>query len=527
MKKFLKNNVLSASINVYKKNCRRASGSSFFTFTLYLRFICLMPLIIPACISAQQPQDYNHLAFQNILSLRFDEASLNIGKSKEINPENPCSVFLENLQDFLRCVIDGDDASYQEYKATNAKRTGMLNSHAGNVALYYKAEMNFHSFLLAMYHQENLYALRKLILAWNQLNHFLKQADNPAEGRKLRGMMLVVFSAIPDEIEWMSSLAGIRSNFDEGITMLEKNLQTHKPGSPEFIESVIIITYLKNIIKQDYQASFNRLGKLPAEYLENPLYRLIYIISASKSRHNDEVIRIAQTYHQDPHEHHVCYFDYLYGSALLNRMDRNAEIALQKYVECTLSDIYLKSAYRKLAWNYLIHSDTSSFERFRKLVLETGSQVADVDRQAYHECALPGIPNTDLLKARLLFDGGYYRQAKSLLLKKATREGLQNAYQQTEYAYRLARIYHQNNETGKAARLYRFTFENGMKHPVYYAACSALQLGNIYEQLGDFRKAKSYYLKVLRTSEKSYGYRFRHSAREGIRRLDDINTAQE
>ena len=146
--------------------------------------------------------------------------------------------------------------------------------------------------------------------------------------------------------------------------------------------------------------------------------------------------------------------------------------------------------------------------------------------EAYHEFALSSIPNTDLLKARLLFDGGFYHQAKSLLLKKETREGLQNVYQQIEYSYRLARIYHQSNETDKAVRLYQLTLEKGMNHPTYYAVNSALQLGTIYEKHGNTEKAGSYYLKVIEIPEKSYGYRFRHSAREGISRLEEIAAVQ-
>jgi hypothetical protein len=520
MKKFLKNNVLSVSINIYRKNCPRLSGSSFFSSILYQKFVYLLLLVTPLNVGAQQSTGFNHLAFQDIISLRFDEASLNLRKSKDIDPDNPYTVFLENYLQFVRCAIDGDRTAYLSYKTAHGKRVQILNGHSEDAAMCFQAEMNLHSFLLAIHHEDNFQALKRLMLARNQLNYFLQHTDNPATGHRLQGMLLLILSAIPDEFTRISSLAGIRGDYDKGMALLEECMHQYEPHTAEYLEMIIIITFIRNMIKQDYQANFNRLGRLPGEYLKNPLYRLVYVISASKSGHNDEVIKTTQTYYQDPEEHQICYFNYIYGSALLNRMDSKAEIPLHQYIDCSLSDRFVKSAYRKLAWNYLVHGDTLSFEKYRKLVLDSGSLNADVDRQAYYELAFPGIPNTDLVKARLLFDGGYYDQSKSLLLKKETRKGLQNLYQQTEYAYRLARIYHLSNETDKAARLYQLTLEKGMGHPFYYAAYSALQLGIIYEQLGDNRKAKSYYLKVFETSDKSYGFRFRHSAREGIRRLD-------
>ncbi len=527
MKKSLKNNVLNTSINIYRKNCPRLSGSSFFYYILYRKLVYLLLLVTPLNVGAQHNTGFNQLAFRNIIGLRFDKASLNLRKSKEIDPDNAYTVFLENYLQFVRCAIDGDHASYRSYKAAHVKRTKILNGHSEDTALYFQAEMNLQSFLLAIYYQDNFQALKKLMLARNQLNYILQHTDNPATDRRLQGMFLIILSAIPDEFAWISSLAGIRGDYDKGITMLEEYMHQYEPSTTEYLEMIVIITFIRNIYKQDYQANYNRLGRLPGDYLKNPLYRLVYVISAAKSGYNDEVIKTIQAYPQKPEEHRICYFRYLYGSALLNRMDSNAEVPLHQYIECSSSDLFIKSVYRKLAWNYLIHGDTLSFEKYREMVLDSGNLNADVDRQAHYEYTVPGIPNTDLVRARLLFDGGYYDQAKSLLLKKETKKELKNGYQQTEYAYRLARIYHRNNETDKAARLYLLTLENGSGHPLYYAAYSALQLGIIYEQLGDAPKAKSYYLKAIETSEKSYGNRFRHSAREGIMRLEKKANARD
>jgi|GEM_PF-2653244 len=525
MKKYLKNNDLDILITKFITNCQLLPGSSFFYSWAY-RVILYLLVSMPIHVSAQHARDFNSAAFKNIISLKFDEASQNLKKSREASPGNPNAIFLENYMHFIQSAIDGDDASYKYYKANSAKRIETLRNHTEDAALYFQAEMNFHSFLLALYHQENFQALKKFLQANSQIKHFLKHADNPETGRKLQGMLLIILSAIPEEYTWITSLIGLQGDLDDGITMLEDHMQMYESNAPEYLEMLIIIAFIKNMFKQDYLSNFSNLKNLSAEYLENPLFRLVHVISASKSGHNEEVIRVLKAYHQDQSEHKICYFDYLYGEASLNRLDINAEPYLQSYIQCSVTDIYLKSAYRKLAWYCLIQGDTLSFRSYRKKVLESGSMIADVDKQAYDEFAFPGFPNIDLLKARLLFDGGYYRQAKLLLLKEETREGLKDVYQQIEYSYRLARVYHMNNDTGRAVRLYQLTLKNGIHHPFYYAVFSALQLGTIYEKRGDTENARLYYHVVLDTPEESYGFRFHHCAREGIKRLDKITATQ-
>src|SRR4030042_2476944 len=92
MRKFLNNDDLNAPNNIFRKNCRKRSGSSFFYFIILLKTIFLLLFVIPENVSSQQNPDFNQMAFQNMMSLRFDEAYQNLKKSRELNPANPYSV---------------------------------------------------------------------------------------------------------------------------------------------------------------------------------------------------------------------------------------------------------------------------------------------------------------------------------------------------------------------------------------------------------------------------------------------------
>lgn len=522
MKKFLKNNALITKITELIKNCQLLSGSSFFYPCKYL-LILFIAALMPVCLSARQNPDYNATALKNIISLKFDAASHNLEKSRKANPADPYYLYLDNYLHFIHAAIDGDKDSYRNYKTTSVKRIEVLRKHTGDEALYFQAEINFHSFILALYHQEHLLAIKKFFQVNSQMSYFLKHAENPVAGRKLQGILLIIISAIPEEYSWITSLIGLKGDRNQGMALLEEHMQAYDTDSIEYLELLIITTFLNNMFYHDYHTSYSNLKKDIAKYIENPIFRLLYVISALKTGHHEEVIHVLKTFRQDQSEHQICFFDYLYGEALLYRFDNEAEQFLQSFIQCSSGDLYLKSAYKKLAWYHLTQGDTLSFLRYRKLVLRSGSMVADVDKQAHSEFLTSAIPNVDLLKARILFDGGHYNQAKSLLLRKETREGLKNVYQQLEYSYRLARVYHLNDETDKAIRLYELTLKNGIQFPFYYAAHSALQLATICEERGDTAKARLYYHKVLETGDGSYRFRFHDHAREGIKRLLIMN----
>ncbi len=522
MKKFLKINGKNHFLRLIIRNCQSVFGGSFF-ITVFLRILTLFFCwIINTRIYAQSTSQLNqdHIV-EDILFLRFDKAGNEIEKANQSNPYSPVYLYLENYLEFLENLIDGNSASYKTYKTNSERRIRKIERNASDniSSLRYLAEMNFQSFALAIYHRENFTALKHFLLSLNQSNNYLAMSNHSLKSYRMKGLITIILASIPDEYYKIASIIGINENLDNGINMLEDYSISCKQNKTEYLESVILMLFVRHIFIRDFNENFEYLQNMPIVYLENPMFRLAYLLSASKAGQNDLVISILEKYPQKKDEHRICYFNYLLGESLLNQLDTLANHSLHDFLECSPGGIYTAAAYRKLAWCSLLGNDTIEFYKFRTNVITTDNIIVDADNQAVNEFTIQEIPNVDLLKARLLFDGGYYRQALEMLLNFDVRKRLKNVYEQVEYTYRLARIYHMLNDTEKAIRLYQLTLDNGLDYPLYYAANSALQLGIIYENLEDKHQAELYYNKVFDIKDSVYGYRFRHDAREGLRRL--------
>ncbi len=147
-----------------------------------------------------------------------------------------------------------------------------------------------------------------------------------------------------------------------------------------------------------------------------------------------------------------------------------------------------------------------------------GSEELENDQQALTEANLNKPPDIFLLKARLLFDGGYYTEALAEL-GNFNKDKSASPREMLEFTYRLARIYDKSGNTKKAVEYYMQTLEKGADYPYYFAANSALQLGNIYEASGNTDKARYYYKKCLNLNYEEYRSGISQKAKAGLSAL--------
>jgi tetratricopeptide (TPR) repeat protein len=128
------------------------------------------------------------------------------------------------------------------------------------------------------------------------------------------------------------------------------------------------------------------------------------------------------------------------------------------------------------------------------------------------------VPNIILLKARLLFDGGYYNKAKNLLLTDI------NGFKDDdiiERYYRLGRIAQKSGDIDEAKLYLKKTIETGKNSTRYFAGNAALQLGIIYEKENNFEKAKHYY-NICRTLDfDEYETSIKEKAKQGLERVGE------
>jgi tetratricopeptide (TPR) repeat protein len=128
------------------------------------------------------------------------------------------------------------------------------------------------------------------------------------------------------------------------------------------------------------------------------------------------------------------------------------------------------------------------------------------------------MPDVRLLKARILFDGGYYEKAYQFLKNR----GAEFTYQpriQLEYTYRMGRILHRLGKTAEARQYYEQTISLGEQQPWYFACNAALQTGYLLEEKNDRENARIYYRKCLNMRPKEYASGLHAKAKARLNRL--------
>lgn len=215
------------------------------------------------------------------------------------------------------------------------------------------------------------------------------------------------------------------------------------------------------------------------------------------------------------------YIDYLLGLCKMDRLDADANVPMEKFIKEFQGRNYLKDAYQKLGWYYLLKDDEANYKYNLSLCKLKGGELTDSDKQAKAEAESGIAPNPFLLKVRLQQDGGYYDKALALLAGKSTDDFLA-IKDKIEFTYRAARIYHEKGEMNKAIQFYQSTITRGEKYQYYFAANAALQLGLIYEDKGLMDKAAEYFHKCLAMKNTDYKNSLDQKAKAGLNRLEKI-----
>jgi hypothetical protein len=174
-------------------------------------------------------------------------------------------------------------------------------------------------------------------------------------------------------------------------------------------------------------------------------------------------------------------------------------------------------ACRKVAWYHLLRGNEQGYRTWMERIRTAERPRTEQDLAAWREARERPVPDPALLRARLLFDGGYYRRAYEELLRYP--EAAYTGDNALEYVYRRARIAHALKHWEEAERYYRLTIEKGAQNPIYYACQSALQLGLMYEHTNRCVQAKQAYRTCLHLKPQLYRVSLHAKAKAGLARL--------
>ena len=464
------------------------------------------------------------LAYSEATSLRFQLAETHLMDEIKGNPTNDFPYLLQNYIDFLVLTIGEDQKEFEARKINKDKRLNRFEkgSSSSPYFLYAQAETHLLWAMIRLKFGEYLTAANETNKAYHLLTENAKRFPDFLPNKNALGQMHCIIGAIPSNFKWAIKLIGMDGTLMQGISELKQVLQKSKVNS-EFAylwtETAFFMTFVELNLHKDETVINDLYSAIKQRNDPSPLITFCLASIAMKTGRSSEAIEFLIKRPTGSDYFPFYYLDFLLGIAYLNHLDSDCNASFIRFISNFKGKNYIKSAYQKLAWSEIIKGNVIGYRTYMQKVKENGFAESDEDKQAQKEAESELLPNVKLLKARLLCDGGYYKEALAALVENYDSDDFVTKRDQLEFPYRLGRIYHLWKKTEQAIPYYKLTIENGKKSNYYFAANAALQLGLIYESRGDKEKAKLAFEDCLKLPKEEYANSLDAKARSGIQRV--------
>ena len=457
-------------------------------------------------------------AYQAIFKLKIAEGLQILEKEKKENPKNYLPYFIENYADFLKLYINDNEKLYSQTAPRVDARLDKLATANKNSPyyLYSQADIHLQWALCKIKFGDNLSAVFEVKKAYSMLLDNQKKYPDFKPNLKSIGLLHTIFGAVPDKYKFGAKLLGLKGSIEQGLKELNSVMQDDNFEFKE--ETAIMYTLLLLHLQKDKTAAWNMIEQADIPLEDNLLNYFIAATVANNTGKNEKVISILSQKPSGSEYYPFPFLDFLYGNAKLNKLDSDADVYIKKFIDKNTARSYQKEAYRKLAWYYLINDNPTLYKKYMEQILSVKAAPTDEDKSAQKEAVQNYLPNKDLLKARILFDGAYYDKALTIMnaINQSKLTGTRN---QIEYYYRKARIYDELKHTDDAVKFYLLTIQKGETYNYYFAANACIKLANIFERQKKTSNAMSYYKKAIDLEKDEYNNSINAEAKAGLNRL--------
>ncbi|MFM2269470.1 MAG: hypothetical protein RL757_2911 [Bacteroidota bacterium] len=462
------------------------------------------------------------LAYNKILSLKFSEGQAQLNRLRQIEPDNLMVHFIENYADCLKIFISEDKNEFNRLLPNRARRIGALAQGDRNSPYFLFTQAQVRLFW-AMSHAkfgEYVTAFNEVNEAFGQLEQNQKKFPNFMPNKMSLGIMHALVGSIPDNFKWgLKIVSGLNGTILQGQNEIEEVIRHAKNNDFVFEqEAIVLYAFLMLHLNNQPENAWQTVNSNKLKPAENLLATFALANVAMRTGRNDRAIELLQNRPTGAAYYPFHYLDFLLGSAKLYRNDADADQYFHRFLSNFQGLNYIKEAYQKKAWHYLLHGNPAAYRQNMGFAKQFGNTNVGGDRNALKEAKAGALPNRDLLQARVLFDGGYFQKAYTVLSSQ-NENTFANDAEKLEFNYRMGRILQAMNQPNDAANYYNIALQTGRNKRVYYACAAALQLGIIYEQSGQYPKSREFYGYCLSLNPDDHADGLHAKAKTGLSRI--------
>lgn len=469
------------------------------------------------------------LALKSTLSLEFDSTNYFLQIEKKKSSNNLIINYIYHYQNFLATIIEDRKDGYAPFINSTDKLIDLINESPDKSPYknYCLTDLYFMKAYVNVLDESFFSAAFNLRDANNLTMTNLKLYPNFFPTKKAQAILNIGFGSVPKDFNWVLSLFDIKGSYSNGMIMAKEFLEKAKDSEDFaflFTEALVIYSFSKTNTSNNKEEDklLNEifdLKKNNKNVIKNQLFFYSGANYLQDFKGNDVVISFLQNFKPSKTGKKFYYLDYIKGLKYLYKNDKKAAVFLANFLNEYKGRNFRKAAYQKLAWFHVLNGNNEKYSYYMDLVVRYGNDMFDSDKEALKEANLKKVPNKYLLKARLLFDGGYYNEAIKELSQGRASNAYNTSHDAIEYHYRLGRIYDMKDDFANAEKFYKIAIERGRDKPYYFAANSALNLGQLYENRKEINKAREMYQLCLELEFEEYKNSITRKAKAGLDRL--------
>lgn len=488
-------------------------------FTLIALAGCL-----PAFAADSYTFDYNsrcQLAYQHYMALRLPEGDALIRQEFLANPRNLMATYLADYSDLLLLLFNGNREELAQRDDHLEERLRLLDRAADNQPWkrLCKAGLYMHWAMIRGRFGENFSAATTFRKSYLLLKENRDRFPAFAPNNIFLGTEEALAGTIPDSYRWLAAILGMKGNVRKGAARLSAYLEAHpSPAEPLRQEAVIYLQYIRFYLLSQQEAAWSYVSSPQFPVADNLLHAFVRANLALNYRKAETALQTLKGAQALPNYRKFPVFDFELANALLFRLDFGCIPYYEQYVRQNAGQLYTKDALEKIAYAWYLQGDRARAEGARKRIPASGNLLTDADKQAQRFASAGAWPNTLLLEARLLTDGGYAAQALGRL-SIAAPAIIHTPADRLEYAFRLGKACEETGDAAKAVQAYLRAVELGKDRREQYGARAALQLGLLYERRGQTAEALQYFRLCLTMKDHDFQSSIDQQAKAGVNRL--------
>jgi hypothetical protein len=494
-------------------------------YVVMKKSICfLLCFFITAYAFANKVFDFNatcQQAYKEITSLRLSDGEKLVLQARQQNPDNLIPDLLDSYIDFFILFFNEDPAELKIRKPRFDKYLDRIGDGPESSPFY--------NYSRAVVLIQRACVEIKFSQRWSAGWDFRKAFSIIKENKKkfpaflpnnmIYGPMQVVAGTIPDGYKWLAGLFGIKGSISNGMALMQSVLNSNDSYARLFSnEASFYYCYILFYIENQQEQTFQYISQKKFDLVNNHLLAYMAANLAINNKMNEFARNVISSRNNSPAYMQTPIWNFEMAYVQLRNLELNdATKNFEFFLSHFKGKFYVKDAWEKLAWGYYLQGNMAAANNAKQMILKKGSTDTDADKQANRDAKSARWPNTLLLKARLLSDGGYNTQALATLNGKTIKD-FPLTEDQLEFTYRMARINDDLHNDDIAIKNYLSAIAIGENRTEYFASRAALQIGLIYEKQGNKTLAVQYFKKCLNMDDHEYKDSIDQKAKAGIAR---------